>query len=508
MMRLCVIIALIVIPSFVQVHSLTDPRLLAVGNRTAAELFIEDRDILNLFLYQEGIVTADTPILVRYLLLIVCTAYDTVAACQPQALSFLGTKDSILPTLCSPARLPEVILLLSYHVLRPEFPEDAKSLGILLDYLGLDLSEKASDEGTPAGWAVKHGQRLKAYFAQDGWNSRGNSADTPYTHRFADSTGYKPKNLAESPEEKLLFPLRWQPATRDMGRGSFSSQVHVVPHIGLKAMPLALTDEDLSSRHTDAPYTFPNVPLLITPFDVLKVNTLVDEAVQFAKNVTYQQRALAVWWDIKLASSGTIVLNYARSLQLPLDRQLAFFLGDMIAQHDAAIVAWREKRRHDLVRPQTLVRRQRGGSSESVFVRQTDSVQEVNLSEYESFLPPQPHSEFPSASAALCAATFEHARLFGDANRGSNPFPVFTGPVERSIFNPRGLFPPTTVTFNTPEEAALSCGISRLWAGVHFRPAVEAGFKVGEGIGQAAFKHVSDLVAGRRPEVCSRCGRF
>lgn len=62
-----------------------------------------------------------------------------------------------------------------------------------------------------------------------------------------------------------------------------------------------------------------------------------------------------------------------------------------------------------------------------------------------------------------------------------------------------------TLSFASNQAAAESCGNSRLSAGVHFRPSVPAGHKIGAGLGKIAYDHVQDLIAGRTPKVCARC---
>ena len=70
------------------------------------------------------------------------------------------------------------------------------------------------------------------------------------------------------------------------------------------------------------------------------------------------------------------------------------------------------------------------------------------------------------------------------------------------LFDPEGV---PSLNFTNYDEAAGSCGISRLWAGVHLRPAISAGKELSKGIGRIAYEHVRELANGRVPSVCTRC---
>lgn len=504
---------------------------LAGSSLSLSELYFSNRTLLNNFLYPTATVTADAPYIVRYLLLQVVAAYDVVALCTSAvALPFLGTRVAGPPVKFCRSRdgLAELILQTTYHLLAVDLPVEASSLSPFLRHFGLLGDHDEGDDGDDDSgdsssseslqWAVTHARRLAKYFATDGWNSR-------TTPPFADNTGFAPVNAPGTSARRLRRPLRWTPGVSYDLRGRYVAQVAVFPYLGMHghARPLVLSEKDYwhGSRRTRAPFRRPwshnrvdgeatdgRNALFTADSDADLATKLANETRSLSDGfgVSDDERkkrhALARWWDSKLASTGAMTLHYARALPLqgPLDF-LALLLGDMLAQHDAILLAFREKRRHDLTRPQQLVRRMLLGSAART---------------WQSSVPAQPHSEFPSASAALCEASMAHVRTFGDAAmlrngtlKGSGWFPVFRGRVQRSTFNPKG--PEDDgfeVRFETPEEAARQCGESRLWAGVHFRPAIEEGRRITLGVGERAFEHVRDLVNGRRPRACWRCGRY
>lgn len=239
------------------------------------------------------------------------------------------------------------------------------------------------------------------------------------------------------------------------------------------------------------------------------MNRLIDELFETSRTLTREQRIIANWWDSKLFSVGRFLGYYMAELDIGLFDVYRIFLGEMMAQHDAIIVAWKEKHRHDLVRPPTIIRNLRGNRKTMAFINEEKGVGQVLGREWEPVVKIQPHSEFPSASAVLCTASLEHMELaLSELVGPSGTIPPYEKMLPQIYLPHIKIDKPFPVRFETLKEAAESCGQSRLWAGVHFSPSVPAGTKLGKGLGDTAFKHVSDLVAGKIPDSCDRCGKF
>ena len=139
----------------------------------------------------------------------------------------------------------------------------------------------------------------------------------------------------------------------------------------------------------------------------------------------------------------------------------------------------------------------------------------VLVKEWERLIPIQPHSEYPSTSAALCQASFEQGRLLAEeavhANANLTELPPlvidYSLPPRGAPFFPFDTEGITTVTFDTFDDTTPTCGLSRLCAGAHFLSSVPAGLALSKGIGQRAYEHVRDLVNGKVPRNCARCTR-
>ena len=459
-------------------------------------------------LFPSSIVAVETPIAVRYALFNSIAAYQITAACDPVALSFLGTKDIADPDkICDPLSQLIIYYQQTYRLIRDEFPEEAAGLARFLIPLGVNVLDETTDISTPIGWANVNSVPLREYFKNDGWNALGDESKTYYKFPFQDTTNYQPQNNPLTSPNDLPKPLRWQPLTFTDFKGRFGNQIHVTPHIGSTGKPLVLSMEDYESRVAPSPYKSPNVSMKIDPEDEATMRKRIDDLFAQTRTLDDERVALAYWWDNKFISLGPLADFYSTELGLDNTDFAAFAtLGDMLAQHDAILVAWKEKRRHDLVRPTTMIRRLLSGQTVNAYRGIGLGNGMIDADEWEPLLPVQPHSEYPSGSAVLCTASIERLKLGLEEAVGPNgtipalranpPLALLPGnPIRRTV----------SFRFETLEQATASCGESRLYGGVDFEPAVIEGNKLGKGIGKAAYEHVKDLVEGRIPKNCLRC---
>lgn len=465
-------------------------------------------EALNAF-FPPSILNVQTPLAIRYALFFAVVQYELFAACDATALSFFGRKDSIPNRFCSDRDTRSVIQAhMTYRLLDSEFPIDAKSPEQFLSRLGLNPLNRSTDTSTPLGWANVVANRFIQYFVTDNWNSQGDLSKTDFRQQYQDYTGYSPVNPSHVRPRDLQFPLRWQPLTGAVDRrGLFGSQVHVVPQIGVRGKPLALSREEFEQRQAPPLYHTPNRRRSLSRKDRVLARNLLRKLFQRSANLTEDKISLGFFWENKFISLGIFALYYQNLLGISDDVMAPLFLAEMMAQHDAALVAWKEKRRNDNVRPVTLVRRLLTGTRVHAWKGLKDGVGIVKAEEWEPVVPIQPHSEYPSASAVICTASLENLRIYLDTVvlKGNETIPPFEFDVVPGFAPNSPIQRTTKVVFSTPEEAARSCGESRLDSGVHFEPSVPAGHRLGKGIGKAAFAHVMELVQGRVPKNCERC---
>ncbi|PXF44495.1 hypothetical protein BWQ96_05767 [Gracilariopsis chorda] len=447
------------------------------------------------------ILFAETPIVVRYTLIGGAAIYDARAACRPHALSFFATNDSVPPAFCQPDNNAILVSYATYRALLREFPAEMNGYADFLRTLGLEPVSSSRDPATLNGWANLAGDRLADFFQNDGWNSLGDRSRENSRIPFEDYTEYRPANSPYDPPFRLTRPLRWVPGQLNLGNGRLAHQIHVVPHLGLTVRPLILSDAHILARRVPAPYRQKNAPR-ITSRDRARVEQLVNEVLDASATLTPRQRFFARWWDNKLLSTGGISAFYETAGALDDFEVAQQFLGEMLSQHDALVIAWKEKRRHDLVRPFTLVRNLRRRQRFTAFVSEAAGFRTVRAEDWQSLISAQPHSEFPSGSAAICTAAMEHLDTYIRTKMGFVPSIKIRYPTDTLPFF---VSEDTTVAFSGPLQAANNCAQSRLWAGVHFSPSLPAGQSIGRGVGKIVFEHMRLLGEGRIPANCTRC---
>lgn len=469
------------------------------------------------FIASRRIVRSQTPITVRWALIFIIPFHDVRAACSPQRLSFFGTNDTIPPRLCrDPLAMQLIPTYTVNYFYRKEIPAEGFLFTQYLTSLGLTPLSKSNDLSTPNGIANMWGARIHNFFKNDGWNVAGRPK-MDFGHPFYDNTGYMPRNKPGVSPKKLKYPLRWQPLTQTDMLGNFFVQRHVTPHIGLTAKPLSMPRHELLSHKTKGPYRYPN-RRTIHPVDRRQIMREARRVFRLSSRLTRRQMQEAYFWDVKFYSTGLVSNYYCRQFvlqgKLPFedvfDCIFSLTMAESLAMYDVTILAWHEKRRHDAVRPQTVIRHL---FNEKTRVRAFRGFGRgkgmVKAVEWEPLIPPQPHSEYPSGSAMLCTANFEATELgirewLKLGKNDSVPPLVLKGP-HTTVPGATYLLDDVNFYFKNPKEMAYRCGISRLWAGVHFSQSIHDGFKAARGIGTAAHEFVSGLRHGKVPKFCPHC---
>ena len=76
------------------------------------------------------------------------------------------------------------------------------------------------------------GDELIKFGGDDGWNSKPKVSGSHGHRPFEDPTGYYSVNPPGGDKKKKKFNTRWQAIEETDGRGYFTRQEHVAPHIG------------------------------------------------------------------------------------------------------------------------------------------------------------------------------------------------------------------------------------------------------------------------------------
>ena len=200
-------------------------------------------------------------------------------------------------------------------------------------------------------------------------------------------------------------------------------------------------------------------------------HTAAMEVYRTVKSLTPEQRAIAAFWDCnpyvmhvqghamfatkKITPGGHwmgITAIASRKADASLMQSSQAYALTAVALADAFISAWDEKYRSLVIRPETVI---------------NSYIDEG----WEPLLQTPPFPEYPSGHSVISnAAAVVLTKLYGPSFAYVDSSEVEYGLPARS--------------FTSFEQAASEAAISRLYAGIHFRPAIEHGAAEGRRVGE------------------------
>jgi PAP2 superfamily len=221
-------------------------------------------------------------------------------------------------------------------------------------------------------------------------------------------------------------------------------------------------------------------PIPPTPFDSSKSSKFYKEAYEVFKSVqdtTADKIATAWYWDDnpsalnnvghvnflrkKITPPGhwlCITMYAARQQKLDIYKTAEAYVQVAIAEFDAFISCWDEKYRSEVIRPESYI---------SKYIKP----------EWTPIIVTPPFPEYTSGhSAASGAASVVLGSLLGKNTAFTDSTEVIFGIPPRS--------------FKSFDEAAEQAAVSRLYAGIHYRPAISEGLKQGRLVGEYILKKV------------------
>ncbi|TPV96993.1 MAG: vanadium-dependent haloperoxidase [Myxococcales bacterium FL481] len=444
----------------------------------------------------------DAPLILRTTTLITASWFDAIAPYSPSAVGVY----SDLGRLAGGDRERNIALLYASHeVLHSLMPQFAQDWDGLMWGLGLDPNDDSADVSTPVGVGNVAGAAVVAAREHDGMNQLGDEDGSLYNRRpYVDYTGYRPVNSAE----RLWNPRRWQPDTLSTGTGIFFSQQFVTPQLG-RTSPFSY---DEVTRWAPAPWKSYAVKRGGRPLPAYRQQA--DEVLAAQVALTDRQKLIAEFFDNKIISLGfsTLAASLAHQLSLEQFVQLDFLVN--VAAFDTAITIWENKRHFDAVRPFSAIAYLYGETDLTAWGGPGRGVvDDITGSEWRPYLQSANHPEYPSASASFCRAHSTATKLYFEHIMGMSPaaannlsfwtpaIPIagepLAVPAGGSQIEP-GVTPaqPETLGWATWDEFANECGISRLWAGVHFYDSIPAGQAIGDPIGSEVYDWLEAHIDG------------
>jgi hypothetical protein len=415
--------------------------------------------------------------------------FDAIAPYHPTAVGVYSRLGRRPPDESATNRNKNIaIMYASYRVLNSLLPENASDWRKMMKSVGLDPDNVSRDTTTAVGIGNLAGWGVVAAREHDGMNQLGDEGGRTYNRRpYADYTGYKPFNTAYD----LLDASRWQPnlITRG-GLGIFQAQTGEMPQW---ARTRAYTYDDPSAFPVPPPvnsnpYTHP-----------AEYKAQADQVLAVSAGLTDELKEMNELFDDKLLSLGTVGIWVARSRGFTLDEFVQMDFWAHVATFDGGIVVWNAKYTYDAVRPFSAIRYLYGSQPVKAWGGPgKGTVSDLPAREWRSYTATAGHPEYPSGSACFCAAYAQFQRRMNNSDTLGYAFPV---PKGASRVEP-GITPKKNIVlgpWETWTDFEHDCGMSRLWGGVHFLPAIEASWQVCRPMGDRAYELMQKHLAGNVP---------
>jgi hypothetical protein len=428
----------------------------------------------------------DATLVLRWTTLLTNAWFDAIAPYHPSAVgvySRLGRLDGGADNYARNV----AILHASYHVLNSLAPRRHFEWRAMLEQLGLNPDDDSVGNDA-VGVGNRAGKAVVAARERDGMNQLGDAGGR--THNlipYADYTGYKPVNTAY----ELRDPSRWQPNIVSNGNGLHQVQQFVTPQMRL-TRPYSYDDPNMFK--TPAPAN----SLPRGHFGRLAYKHQVDEVLAASASLTDEHKLLAELFDDKLRSLGfSAFFVHQTMLDGSIDAFVHYDFMVNLAAFDGAIATWNEKVRHDAVRPFSAIRWVYGNSLVNAWAGPGRGTDALPASQWRGYMNTADHPEYPSGSACFCSAHAEASRRFlgGDQFGWQVQFTPGSSGVEP------GITPQASITLEWPtwSDFERQCGLSRLYGGVHFPAAIEAGHELCRPIGALAHEFLESHVNGTAP---------
>lgn len=427
----------------------------------------------------------DPPVILRITALTTTGWFDAIAPYHPTAIgvySRIGRRPASEGLTHRNRNV--AILYASLRVLSNVLPQHVATWRSMLTSVGLDPDDTSENAATPIGIGNRAGNALLAARVHDGMNQLGDEDGRQYNRQpYADYTGYQPVNTAYV----LQNPSRWQPNITTSGNGFFNIQQFIMPQWGL-TRPFSYASPD----------EFPVPSPSASDHESLSAyKAQADEVLAASAGLTDHQKAAAELFDNKFASLFASVGFLAQARQIGLEEFVELEFLTNVAVFDTGIAVWRNKYAYDAVRPFSAIRYLYGNRRVTAWGGPgRGTVADMRGTEWRSYLNTANHPEYPSASAAFCAAHAQVLRRFYGTDDLGFVVSVAKG---SSVVEP-GVTPAASLLLSYPTwtDFEQECGLSRFWGGVHFMAAVTEGHDLGQRVGDRVFEFVQRRIAGRR----------
>ena len=428
----------------------------------------------------------DAPIIFRATFMLLGAQYDAIAPYHKTAVGVY----SRLPRRPASEGVNDrnrniASLYASLEVLNSLYPTYRERWEGMLTGVGLDPKRVSTDLTTPEGIGRAAGRAWVAARINDGMNQTGTERGKAFhLSPYSDYTNYRPAN---TPYE-LKDPTRWQPMVESTQLlGNFAAQQFITPQWS-RVKPIT----DRSTEHFRLPPPVDSNPN--GPGGRGAYKAQADRVLAISATLTDEQKLSAELFEGKIDSLGAVAVYLWATRGWSVEQFVHYDFLVNLAQMDAGIVAWKEKLRYDSVRPVSAIRHLYGNSMVSAWGGPGKGTVHMPADQWRSYLPVGNHAEYPSGTTCFCSAQAQVSRLYlgSDTLGWVVPYAQGSSLIEPG-FTPRSA---TQLSFQTWTKFENDCGQSRLWAGVHFQPAIDGSKEMCRKVANEAVRWFANRVRG------------
>jgi len=295
--------------------------------------------------------------------------------------------------------------------------------------------------------------------------------------RYRDTTGYEPVNTPNT----LKDETKWQPLVETDNLGFMYAQEHVTPQVGL--LEALTVPAEFMKRQVDAPnYDYKKLDM-----DPIKMVAALDGDVEKKMLIEYLDAKSQILNDIGAALGLFTDFSY--------EQKALWLNGYTGVEIDAVAVTWKEKIRHNAVRPTSRVQQAKSFTGVDEMTWYDGST--IEKEDWTPYIRVMPHAEYPSGSASICWSIADYVDAYMKDVMGKDSLEV-TKTFKKGSSHVDPMLPEEEFkyTFKNMAEVAELCSESRLWGGMHYRPSIEASKGLVEGFGAAAYEWTKVLMNG------------
>jgi hypothetical protein len=377
----------------------------------------------------------------------------------------------------------------AYAALLDQFPAQKAAFDAQMTALGFNPSDASTnDTAKPEGIGTVAASAVLKFCHDDGANQMGTL--TPSGLPYADYTGYKPKNdpaivSQPTPLSGIAAPGNWQPLTYTDATGATKTPGYLAACWD-RVKPFAMTSP---SQFRPSPET---LAMPGTAEYLAQAQRVVDTQI----NLTEKQKVIAEYWADGPASElppghWCLFAQFVSDRDLHDDDQdVKMFFALSNAVFDAGIAAWDAKKIYDSERPITAIRFLMNGDTITGYGPNGPAGGLVPITGA-AWIPFQPNTfptppfpEHVSGHSTFSAASAEVLKQFtgSDAFGGS-----YTKKAKSMAIDPALPSQDLMLQWATFSDAAAEAGMSRIYGGIHFDNANDAGLALGRKIGAQTF---------------------